>query len=85
MKHAVPLALCAWAFLAASAGPVDARHLRDRAVLVVTPLPLLEGRSVYAPDPTPADFACTPYTCRPGGRRIPGVNPEGDVFEDGVP
>lgn len=83
MKHIITMSFCAVAAIAASATYAGAAH-RSR-VIVVTPPPLFEGRAVYVPPPAPSDFACTPYTCRVGGRRNPNTNPEGDVFDTGSP
>ncbi|PWB82643.1 MAG: hypothetical protein C3F11_10795 [Methylocystaceae bacterium] len=81
MKHFIAISLFAFALIAASASSADARQTR---IIIERPT-LFEGRAVYVRPPAPSDFACTPYTCRRGGRRIPAANPEGDVFDTGTP
>lgn len=82
MRHILAYAACVFALAVSSANQLSADPAR-----ATTPaaLPVIELRTVYIAPPTPADFACTPYTCTEGGRRNPATNPEGDVFPTQLP
>lgn len=79
MKHVFAIALGAFALAMTSASWVQAQPLSARAAGPAV-LPVIEVAPVYVLPAYPADFACSPYTCDPGGRRIPAANPEGDPF-----
>ncbi len=85
MKHVFTRALCAFALVTTCATIAGAKPLPPIATELVVVQPVLEGRMVYIRPPTPSDLACSLYSCRPGGRRNPNTNPEGDVFITGTP
>jgi hypothetical protein len=87
MRHVCALVFCTLAFPLAGAGFASAEPLKSgKGVGILSALPVIEVEpAIVVMSPNPGDVACSPFTCSPGGRRIPSANPEGDVFPTGQP